>query len=83
MNFHKATHSRQQPDANYPLIRDVRRCAFSTILGVAITAATLLVLVIGYFLARRRRAFPAYGWLGWVALVSAEVLMFAHDRAGG
>ena len=50
----------------------------STVLGVAITAATVLVLVIGYFLARRRRAFPAYGWLGWVALVSAEVLMFAH-----
>ena len=51
---------------------------FSTVLGVTITAATVLVLVIGYFRARRRRAFAAYGWLGWVALVSAEALMFAH-----
>ncbi|MGA7221869.1 MAG: hypothetical protein WBX16_03350 [Candidatus Acidiferrales bacterium] len=49
-----------------------------TAVGVAITTATVLVLVIGLFRARRRRAFPAYGWLGWVALVSAEVLMFAH-----
>ncbi|MGA7915545.1 MAG: hypothetical protein WCA00_09940, partial [Candidatus Acidiferrales bacterium] len=51
---------------------------FSTILGVAITAATLLVLVIGYFRARRRGAFPGYGWLGWVALAGAEALMFAR-----
>ena len=50
----------------------------STAVGVVVTAATALVLVIGYFRARRRRAFPVYGWLGWVALVFAEVLMFAR-----
>jgi hypothetical protein len=50
----------------------------STAVGVVVTAATALVLVTGYFRARRRRAFPVYGWLGWVALVFAEVLMFAR-----
>src|ERR1700722_12154419 len=50
----------------------------STAVGVVVTTATALVLVIGYFRARRRRAFPVYGWLGWVALVFAEVLMFAR-----
>jgi hypothetical protein len=50
----------------------------STVLGVAITLATVLGLVLGYFRARRRRAFPVYGWLGWVALVFAELLMFAR-----
>ena len=50
----------------------------STALGVVVTAATALVLVIGYLRARRRRAFPFYGWLGWVALVFAELLMFAR-----
>jgi hypothetical protein len=51
---------------------------FGTILGVAITAATVLLLVIRYFLARRRRGFPGYGWLGWTALLFAEVLLFAR-----
>jgi hypothetical protein len=54
------------------------RAPVSTAVGVVITAATALLLVIGYFRARRRRAFPVYGWLGWVALVFAEVLMFAR-----
>ncbi len=49
-----------------------------TAVGVAITAATVLALVIGFFRARRPRAFPAYGWLGWIALVCAEVLLFAR-----
>jgi hypothetical protein len=43
--------------------------------GVAITAATVAVLVIGYFRSRRYRPFPAHGWLGIVALASAEWLM--------
>jgi hypothetical protein len=44
-------------------------------LGVAITAATVAILV-AEFLYRRRRPFPLYGWLGLVALVCAEGLMF-------
>ena len=46
-----------------------------TRLGVAITAATLAVLV-AEFLRARRRALPPHGWLGLVALGSAEYLMF-------
>jgi hypothetical protein len=49
-----------------------------TTVGIAITAITVLLLVIGYLRSHRRRPFPAYGWLGWVALVCAEVLQFAH-----
>jgi len=45
-------------------------------IGIAITAATVAVVVIGYFRARRRRAFPVQGWLGIVALAGAEWLMF-------
>jgi hypothetical protein len=45
-------------------------------LGIAITAATAALLVVGFFRARRRRDFPAYGWLGIVALACAEWLMF-------
>ena len=44
-------------------------------LGVAITAATTAILV-AEFLRHRRHAFPLYGWLGLVALVAAEWLMF-------
>jgi hypothetical protein len=47
-------------------------------LGIAITGVTILLVVLGYFRSHRRRAFPVYGWLGWVALVCAEVLLFAH-----
>ncbi len=46
-------------------------------LGVAITAATLAVLVAEVLRVRRR----GLGWLGWsgiVALVVAEILMFRH-----
>jgi hypothetical protein len=46
-------------------------------IGLAITAATLLVLVAGYFRRRRRRSFPAHGWLGIVALAGAECMLFA------
>jgi hypothetical protein len=44
-------------------------------LGVAVTAATVAILV-AEFLRRKRRSFPLYGWLGLVALVCAEWLMF-------
>jgi hypothetical protein len=44
-------------------------------IGIAVTAATMAVLVIGYFRSRRYRPFPAYGWLGILALGLAEWLM--------
>lgn len=46
--------------------------------GVGVTAATVAALIFGYFRSRRRRAFPAHGWLGLTSLVAAEVLMFRH-----
>ena len=45
-------------------------------LGLAITAATAAVLVAGFFRRPRRRAFPAHGWLGFVALAGAEWMLF-------
>jgi hypothetical protein len=45
-------------------------------LGIVVTALTAALLVVGYFRARRRRTFPAYGWMGLVALACAEWLMF-------
>lgn len=47
-----------------------------TEVGIGVTAATVAVLVIAFFRARRRRPFPAHGWLGVVALAGAEWLMF-------
>ncbi|MBZ5641925.1 MAG: hypothetical protein LAO19_04135 [Acidobacteriia bacterium] len=44
-------------------------------LGILLTAATVTILVVEFFRARRR-AFPAHGWLGLAALASAEFLMF-------
>jgi hypothetical protein len=44
-------------------------------LGIILTAATVAILVVEFFRARRR-PFPAHGWLGLVALVCAEYLMF-------
>src|SRR6266851_4116560 len=44
-------------------------------LGVIVTAATITVLT-AEFLSRRKRPFPAYGWMGLVALLCAEWLMF-------
>jgi hypothetical protein len=40
-----------------------------------LTAATVTILVVEFFRARRR-PFPAHGWLGLFALVCAEYLMF-------
>jgi len=48
----------------------------STKIGIVITAATVAGLAIRYFRAHRRAAFPPHGWLGIVALASAELLMF-------
>lgn len=47
-----------------------------TAIGIAITATTVAFLVAGYFSTRRARRFPAYGWFGFAALVTAEALMF-------
>ena len=44
-------------------------------LGILLTAATVTILVLEYFRARRK-PFPAHGWLGLIALVFAEFLMF-------
>ncbi|HTA52542.1 MAG TPA: hypothetical protein VK757_07130 [Candidatus Acidoferrum sp.] len=44
--------------------------------GLGITAATVGILVARYFRVRRRREFPAHGWLGIVTLVCAEILLF-------
>ncbi len=50
----------------------------STIIGIAITAVTVAILVIGFFRVRRRLPFPPHGWIGIVALAAAELLMFRH-----
>src|SRR4029077_5866260 len=48
-------------------------------LGIGITAAIVAGLVVGYFrVRRRRRRFPAHGWMGFVALAGAEWLLFHH-----
>ena len=44
-------------------------------LGIILTAATVTILVVEFFRARRR-PLPAHGWLGLIALVCAEYLMF-------
>src|SRR6201987_2999261 len=47
-------------------------------LGIGITATIVASLVLGYFHVRRRRSFPAHGWLGFIALAGAEWLLFPH-----
>ena len=44
-------------------------------IAVILTAATLTILVVEFFRARRW-PFPAHGWLGLVSLICAEYLMF-------
>jgi hypothetical protein len=44
-------------------------------LGIILTASTVTILVVEFFRARRR-PFPAHGWLGLIALISAQYLMF-------
>jgi len=46
-----------------------------TLLGLALTFATIALLVIE-FIRRRRAPLALYGWAGLVALVAAEALMF-------
>ncbi|HEY6444531.1 MAG TPA: hypothetical protein VIY66_14440 [Candidatus Acidoferrales bacterium] len=45
-------------------------------IGIAFTVVTVAALVIGFFRQRHRFRFPAYGWLGIVALVGAEWMLF-------
>jgi len=45
-------------------------------IGLGVTAGTVAGLVARYFRVRRRRAFPAHGWLGLITLACAEVLLF-------
>ncbi len=45
-------------------------------IGIGVVAATVAILVAGFFRGRRRLAFPAQGWLGILALAVAEWLMF-------
>jgi hypothetical protein len=49
---------------------------FPNTIGLAVTAVTVAVLVAGFFRRRRRREFPAHGWLGIVALAGAELMLF-------
>jgi len=44
-------------------------------LGIILTAATVTILIAEFF-RTRRRPLPAHGWLGLIALVCAEFLMF-------
>jgi|SRR5579872_4985156 len=44
-------------------------------LGIILTAATVTILVAEFF-RTQRRPLPAHGWLGLIALVCAEFLMF-------
>ena len=44
-------------------------------IGIILTAATVTILVAEFF-RMRRRPLPAHGWLGLIALVCAEFLMF-------
>jgi hypothetical protein len=44
--------------------------------GIGVTFGTVALLVAGYFRSRRRRAFPAHGWIGIAALAAAEWLLF-------
>ncbi len=45
-------------------------------IGIVVTALTAAALAAGYFRSRRRRSFPAHGWLGFAALAAAEWLLF-------
>ena len=49
-------------------------------IGIAVTAATMAVLVIGYFRSRRYRPFPAHGWLGIAALGASRMAHAARRR---
>src|SRR5271163_798699 len=44
--------------------------------GIGVTVGTVALLIAGYFRSRRRRPFPAHGWIGITALAAAEYLLF-------
>jgi len=44
--------------------------------GIGVTAGTVAILAVAFFRSRRRREFPAHGWIGLLALLTAEALMF-------
>src|ERR1700675_2283661 len=44
--------------------------------GIGVTFGTVAILVAGYSRSRRRRPFPAHGWIGIAALAAAEWLLF-------
>jgi hypothetical protein len=49
---------------------------FRSAIGLFATGLTVGILVVGFFRARRRRPFPAHGWLGVAALAGAEWMLF-------
>jgi hypothetical protein len=48
----------------------------SSVIGIATTAATIALLLFGFFRKRRRRSFPPHGWLGIAVLASAECMLY-------
>ncbi len=52
--------------------------SLSSDVGIAALAATVAVLVFGFFRVRRRRKFPAYGWIGIGTVIAAECMLFLH-----
>jgi hypothetical protein len=48
----------------------------ATKIGIAITAATVAVLLVQFFRVRRRYLFPIYGWCGIVVLALGEWMLF-------
>jgi len=52
------------------------RAPIPLLIGLAFTGATVGFLMARYFRVRRRRQFPAHGWLGLITLVCAELLLF-------
>ncbi|HUO34284.1 MAG TPA: hypothetical protein VMU43_04780 [Candidatus Acidoferrum sp.] len=48
----------------------------ATVLGILVTSASVGAMAAGYSRVRKRRPFPAYGWLGFLSLAGAEIVMF-------
>ena len=48
----------------------------ATQIGIAITAATVAVLIVQFFRVRRRHSFPVHAWLGIATLALAECMLF-------
>ncbi len=54
-----------------------------TTLGVAATVGAVALLVLRWLAAARRRGYPLYGYVGIVALIAAEVLLFQRVEPVG